>query len=333
MSRPRKTKANPSYFESPSAYEGLFFVRCGEHTSIIDALTNTAVMENRNKSSVSLILIFLPLIFLAGQVGGGTFAFGHEPNLANTPSHLLDSSRTEESVSRQRVKQEDENTPVIEYFTASPSSIYIGMDVELIWGVKNATVIGIAPGIGRVSPISSVSVRPAETTTYVLTALNNSKLIKQEVTVKVSPSPPLPPPPPPPSRLNGARSTITSRQRVFRKGEKAVFRPAFASNSAILPRSAYGDLTEFADKLLQSPEAIIEISGHTDAGQYRQDSQLSLMRAKAVRDFLNQKGVPTDQMKVRDAGSDEPVTRKKTKRARAMNNRVEIKITQLTERN
>jgi hypothetical protein len=59
--------------------------------------------------------------------------------------------------------------PVIQSFTGSPSSITVGDSSTLSWSVTNATSVSISPGVGTVSG-SSVSVKPAGSTTYTLTA-------------------------------------------------------------------------------------------------------------------------------------------------------------------
>ncbi|HSJ52802.1 MAG TPA: CARDB domain-containing protein, partial [Anaerolineae bacterium] len=60
--------------------------------------------------------------------------------------------------------------PMVEFFQASPVSIYAGECATLQWGnVSNATEMRIEPRVGVVNAPGSASVCPDQTTTYVLT--------------------------------------------------------------------------------------------------------------------------------------------------------------------
>jgi hypothetical protein len=62
--------------------------------------------------------------------------------------------------------------PVINQFVASPNSIYPGSTAELTWNVSNATMVSINT-IGNVPASGKISVNPAATTVYSLTAANS----------------------------------------------------------------------------------------------------------------------------------------------------------------
>jgi hypothetical protein len=62
--------------------------------------------------------------------------------------------------------------PVINQFIASPSSIYPGGTAVLQWNVSNATMVSINT-VGIVPASGSISVNPAITTVYSLTAANS----------------------------------------------------------------------------------------------------------------------------------------------------------------
>jgi hypothetical protein len=64
--------------------------------------------------------------------------------------------------------------PVINYFTASPSSISLGDSTNLSWNVSNATSVTIDNGVGAVGSTGSTVVLPLGTTTYTLTASNSA---------------------------------------------------------------------------------------------------------------------------------------------------------------
>ena len=94
--------------------------------------------------------------------------------------------------------------PVINSFTASPSSVHAGDSSILTWSISNATSITIDNGIGAVSSAGSRTIIPATTTTYTLLASHGANTVAQTVMVNVTvtppPTPPTPPTPPiPPS--------------------------------------------------------------------------------------------------------------------------------------
>jgi hypothetical protein len=76
------------------------------------------------------------------------------------------------------------NLPVIEHFKASDYDIFNGNNTTLNWSVKNAADISLSTEssilLQKAAPISSLSVKPARTETYSLTAVNNTgnKVVK-----------------------------------------------------------------------------------------------------------------------------------------------------------
>jgi hypothetical protein len=78
--------------------------------------------------------------------------------------------------------------PLVEYFQASPGSIYLGECTTLQWGnVTNWTEVIITPGIGAVNAPGSEDVCPQQTTTYVLTANGPGGTNTASTTVSVVP--------------------------------------------------------------------------------------------------------------------------------------------------
>ncbi|MFN3335061.1 MAG: hypothetical protein ACK47M_21390, partial [Caldilinea sp.] len=78
--------------------------------------------------------------------------------------------------------------PVIHNFTASAASIPAGGSVTLAWDVSGATSLNIAPDIGAVEGVS-ITVAPANTTRYTLTAANASGSVTAQTTVTVVSAP------------------------------------------------------------------------------------------------------------------------------------------------
>jgi hypothetical protein len=76
--------------------------------------------------------------------------------------------------------------PVISSFAAVPANLKPGQSADLNWGVTGATSISIDHGVGVVSG-NQVTVTPASTTLYTLTAVNADGSSRAETTVTVSP--------------------------------------------------------------------------------------------------------------------------------------------------
>jgi chitodextrinase len=98
--------------------------------------------------------------------------------------------------------------PVITSFTAAPASIVNGQSSTLSWNVSNATSVTIDNGVGNVTGTTSVTVRPATTTVYLLTATNSfgSATAQTSVTVTTEATPP--------SMPTGLSVTVASYSQV-----------------------------------------------------------------------------------------------------------------------
>ncbi len=80
------------------------------------------------------------------------------------------------------------STPSITSFTATPTQINAGQSSTLSWVVSNATSVTIDNGVGNVTNSTMVSVSPAATTTYKLTASNGGASVSAQVTITVNPN-------------------------------------------------------------------------------------------------------------------------------------------------
>ncbi len=76
--------------------------------------------------------------------------------------------------------------PVINYFDASPASSTLGDKVNLTWSVTGSDNISIDQGIGKVSAADNLTVSPAATTTYTLTAISGNLATHESTTVIVA---------------------------------------------------------------------------------------------------------------------------------------------------
>lgn len=86
-----------------------------------------------------------------------------------------------------RQAQTIEYTPVINSFTADPSYLQPGQPATLSWNVSYADLISISPSVGSVAASGSFAVVPEYTTTYTLTATNNTATVSASTTVTVAP--------------------------------------------------------------------------------------------------------------------------------------------------
>lgn len=103
----------------------------------------------------------------------------------------------------------------------------------------------------------------------------------------------------------------------------------FDSASSELKAVGIERLQKFAMQLLETgtPQSI-EIIGHTDSsGSEELNQKLSLDRAIAVRDLLIDSGIQDTVMLVTGAASSSPLTSNKLLEGRALNRRVEVRVT------
>jgi len=101
----------------------------------------------------------------------------------------------------------------------------------------------------------------------------------------------------------------------------------FTSDSAVLKPQAVELVAKLGDILAKYPEDRIKVSGFTDStGSVAHNEELSLRRARSVRDVLHDRGVKTEQILVEGMGPERPIASNKTAAGRAQNRRVEIHI-------
>jgi outer membrane protein OmpA-like peptidoglycan-associated protein len=101
----------------------------------------------------------------------------------------------------------------------------------------------------------------------------------------------------------------------------------FTTDSAVLKPEAVELVAKLGDILARYPDDRIRIAGYTDStGSVAHNEELSLRRAKAVRDVLAQRGVKSGQMLVEGMGPEKPVASNETAAGRAQNRRVELHI-------
>lgn len=106
----------------------------------------------------------------------------------------------------------------------------------------------------------------------------------------------------------------------------------FDSGKAVLKDDAKSLLDKIGDILVQYPDSLIEVIGHTDnvpisTGKYRDNMDLSYYRARAVMDYLlENEEIPRELMQTSGRGEEAPIASNETAEGRALNRRVEIRI-------
>jgi len=101
----------------------------------------------------------------------------------------------------------------------------------------------------------------------------------------------------------------------------------FDHDSAIVRPGLYTEIDRIANIMLQYPETVIRVEGHTDStGSEQYNLELAARRAVAVKDLIVQKGVDRTGVETVTFGESRPVATNETEAGRQMNRRVEIKI-------
>ena len=104
----------------------------------------------------------------------------------------------------------------------------------------------------------------------------------------------------------------------------------FETGKSILTASSYMELNRLLNIMKDNAQMKIEISGHTDkTGSEPLNFKLSEARAKAVVEYLVQKGIDRSRMEFRGYGSLQPVSDNTTSAGRSKNRRVEFKILEI----
>lgn len=94
-----------------------------------------------------------------------------------------------------------------------------------------------------------------------------------------------------------------------------------------LKTTSYPELNYIVDILKTNPSLNILIAGHTDnIGNTANNQTLSENRAKAVMNYLIEKGIPAERLSAKGYGASKPIQSNETEEGRAKNRRTEIEI-------
>lgn len=104
---------------------------------------------------------------------------------AASTTYTLRATNAGGSVTRTAVVTVMPPLPTIGAFSATPDSVLPGGSSTLSWSVAGAATVSITPGIGAVSG-TSIAVTPSASTTYTLTATNETGSVTRTVAVNVT---------------------------------------------------------------------------------------------------------------------------------------------------
>lgn len=101
----------------------------------------------------------------------------------------------------------------------------------------------------------------------------------------------------------------------------------FDHDSAVVRPGLYSEIDRVANVMLQYPDTVIRVEGHTDnTGTEQYNLELAARRAVAVKDLIVQKGLHPSRLETVTFGETLPIATNETEAGRQMNRRVEIKI-------
>ena len=192
---------------------------------------------------------------------------------------------------------------------ANPTSIERGQSTTIIWETANAAEVTIDNGIGTVEASGSRTVRPLESTTYRIRAINNVAVAAAEVrvTITYSDSVTLPP------------SSLIGDAAFFNDKIQDVF---FDIDSYSIRNDARRILQENARYMAERPGILITIEGHCDErGSDRYNLVLGDRRANAVRDHLISLGIAANRIETISYGEELPFCEERTEGCWQLNRR------------
>ncbi len=105
----------------------------------------------------------------------------------------------------------------------------------------------------------------------------------------------------------------------------------FATESAALRADLQADIRALGSNLLQYPNTLVQVIGHTDnTGSAGFNQDLSERRARSVAGVLLETGVPGNRISTIGRGEAQPIATNQTPEGRQQNRRVEVIITPFT---
>ncbi len=125
---------------------------------------------------------------------------------------------------------------------------------------------------------------------------------------------------------DGCPDTLPEKIKKFTGVVEGIY---FDQGKATIRKQSTAVLDGAVKVLKEFPSISMEISGHTSSeGDKAFNDKLSQERADSVKQWLVDKGIPSERIKTRGVGPDEPIADNKTAAGRAKNRRIEFKVLQ-----
>jgi outer membrane protein OmpA-like peptidoglycan-associated protein len=149
------------------------------------------------------------------------------------------------------------------------------------------------------------------------------------------PPPPKPAPPreepkkdsPPPAEKPKILKELADPAKIREGQTIKIDKLFFAMDSYVIEPSSFTVLDEVFEFMKNNTNVVVEIGGHTNTipdNEYC--DKLSTNRAKAVAEYLVNKGIPWNRLQFKGYGKRQPITLDTSQKGRQINQRVEIKI-------
>lgn len=100
----------------------------------------------------------------------------------------------------------------------------------------------------------------------------------------------------------------------------------FDQGNARLSEESTEALQEIVSILENNPKMVIQLEGHTEAGDRKSLLRLSERRVKSVKDYLINQRIHHKRIRTKAYGGTRPLTNKTSEKARQINRRVEIRV-------
>ncbi|MEN8193313.1 MAG: OmpA family protein, partial [Bacteroidota bacterium] len=114
---------------------------------------------------------------------------------------------------------------------------------------------------------------------------------------------------------------VPSEERIILMGVN------FNFNSAKFKPESYPILYHAARVMHENPKITVEVQGYSDnIGSDKNNIKMSKMRADAVKDYLAARGISSNRISTNGYGSVNPIGDNKDAAGRAMNRRIEFKV-------
>jgi peptidoglycan-associated lipoprotein len=192
-------------------------------------------------------------------------------------------------------------------FSATPSQIAAGDQVQLSWHTADATTVSI-DGIGDVPTAGVKTVTPTESTVYHLVAKGDGGSVEATARVTVNAPPAVEVP-----------TTTMSAEQAFKANVQDVF---FDYDTYDIRADAEATLSKDASYLASHPDIKVVIGGYCDErGSNEYNLALGQNRADAARNALLTAGVAASRIRVISYGKEKPFCSESTEECWQLNRR------------